>query len=153
MLLGVILSATDHVAVVAQLKEIAADKRFETLIEGETLLNEATVLVLFTVFQNSIESDANVTEGITLFIRLTFGGFGLGLLFSLGMGYFIERIVNDSMQETNLTLVTAYLLFFVADGTSVKVSGALAVVTYGLYMSAYGKTLISPTVEKGLHGF
>lgn len=153
MLLGVILSATDHVAVVAQLKEIAADKKFETLIEGETLLNEATVLVLFYVFSASIENQTDASTGIILFLRLTLGGFGLGLGFSLAMGYFIERIVNDAMQETNLTLVTAYLLFFVADGTSVHVSGAIAVVTYGLYMSAYGKTLISPTVEKGLHGF
>lgn len=153
MLMGVILNATDHVAVVAQLKEISADKRFETLIEGETLLNEATVLVLFYVFNDAIESGSSASSGITLFLRLSVGGFGLGLGFSLCMGYFIERIVNDAMQETNLTLVTAYLIFFVADGTSVHVSGALAVVTYGLYMSAYGKTLISPTVEKGLHGF
>lgn len=153
MLIGVILNATDHVAVVAQLKEIAADKRFETLIEGETLLNEATVIVLFTVFSTSLESHAGYEEGIILFLRLALGGFGMGILFSLAMGYIIERIVNDAMQETNLTLVTAYLLFFVADGTSLHVSGALAVVTYGLYMSAYGKTLISPTVEKGLHGF
>ena len=153
MLIGVILNATDHVAVVAQLKEIAADKRFETLIEGETLLNEATVFVLFSVFLESIKTSADAQSGIVLFLRLSLGGFGLGLGFALAMGYFIERIVNDAMQETNLTLVTAYLLFFVADGTHVEVSGALAVVTYGLYMSAYGKTLISPTVEKGLHGF
>ena len=153
MLIGVILNATDHVAVVAQLKEIAADKRFETLIEGETLLNEATVLVLFTVFSASAEHTSSFESGVVLFCRLAFGGFALGLAFSVCMGYIIERIVNDAMQETNLTLVTAYLLFFVADGTSVHFSGALAVVTYGLYMSAYGKTLISPTVEKGLHGF
>ena len=50
-------------------------------------------------------------------------------------------------------MISAYLIFFVADGTDLKVSGALATVTLGLYMSAYGKTLISPICEHSLHAF
>jgi len=50
MLIGTMLSATDHVAVVAQLKEIKASQKFELLIQGETLLNEGTLMVLISIF-------------------------------------------------------------------------------------------------------
>ena len=152
-LLGVILSATDHVAVVSQLKEIYADDRFETLVQGETLLNEASVFVMFYVTLNSIEGQTQVSDSIGLFFRLSFGGLGLGLLFCLAFTIVVKRMPHDELQQTNLTIVTTYLLFYVADGTSVHVSGALAVVTFGLYMSLYGKTLISPLVEKNMHDF
>ena len=48
-ILGVLLSATDHVAVAAYLKDIFASKRLETLIAGETSANEVAVIVLVTV--------------------------------------------------------------------------------------------------------
>lgn len=152
-MLGVILSATDHVAVVAQLKEIYADKRFETLVQGETLLNEASVFVLFSIMKDSLTGNQNIAQSVALFFRLSLGGLCLGLAFSIVFSIVIKRMANDELQQTNLTLVTAYFLFFTADGTSVHVSGALAVVTFGLFMSAYGKTLISPNVEKYLHEF
>ena len=152
-LMGVILSATDHVAVVAQLKEIYADDRFETLVQGETLLNEASVFVLFYVTLDSIEGHAEISHSIALFFRLSLGGLCLGIAFCVLFTFVIKRMPNDELQQTNLTIVTTYLLFFVADGTKVHVSGALAVVTFGLYMSAYGKTLINTNVEKYLHDF
>jgi len=62
-------------------------------------------------------------------------------------------MVNDSIQETLLTFVTTYLLFYTSDATKIEASGGISVVTFGLYMSAYGKTLISPMVEKSLHNF
>ena len=47
---GAIISATDPVAVVSLLKSLGASKRLSTLIEGESLLNDGTAMVLFTVF-------------------------------------------------------------------------------------------------------
>ncbi|CAG9311411.1 unnamed protein product [Blepharisma stoltei] len=153
LLLGVILSATDHVAVVAQLKEMHADNRFKTLIEGETLLNEATILVLFNVMLDSTLGKADVQTSILEFFDLSGVGFVLGITFAIAMGWIIKRMVNDQIQETLLTLVTTYLLFYTADATGIGASGGISVVTFGLYMSAYGKTLISPMVEKPLHNF
>lgn len=152
-LLGVLLNATDHVAVISQLKEIYADDKFETLIGGETLLNEASVIVLFTLMMNYTDSSGSISSGFVLFLRLSLGGFALGLIFSLILGYLMRRIVNDYIQETSLTFITAYLLYATAETPAVHVSGALAVVTYGLYMSAYGKTLVSVIVEKPMHFF
>lgn len=152
LLLGVILSATDHVAVVSMLKEIRANDRFETLLGGETLLNEATILVFFNLCLDSAIGKIDISERFVYFFQLTLGGLGIGFGFSLALAWSLKRIVNDMNQEVNLTVVSAYLLFFLADHKA-KCSGALAVVTLGLFMSAYGKTLISPLVEKGMHDF
>jgi len=153
ILLGSVLSATDHVAVVSQLKEVNAEHRLETLIQSETLLNEGSVMVIFFLMLNSITGQSVDGIGVTLFFRLAIGGFGLGLAFGIVMTSILKRIVNDMLLETNLTLITAYLVFYTAEATVLHVSGAIATVTFGLYMSAYGKTLISPSVEHTVHSF
>ena len=81
MLLGCLLSATDHVVVVAHLKEINAEKRLATLLKGETLLNEAFVLVLFTVtLDHATEVTTGTGEVILLIIRLILGGILVGII-------------------------------------------------------------------------
>ncbi len=54
-LIGTITSATDPVAVVALLKELGTDKALGTLIEGESLLNDGSAVVLYVVIKNWIE--------------------------------------------------------------------------------------------------
>jgi NhaP-type Na+/H+ or K+/H+ antiporter len=151
--LGAILSATDHVAVVSQLKEVNAEHRLETLIQGETLLNEGSVMVIFFLMLDNITGHNLDGSSTGLFFRLSVGGIGLGLSFGIVMTSVLKRIVNDMLLETNLTLITAYLIFYTAEATPLHVSGAIATVTFGLYMSAYGKTLISPNVEHTVHSF
>jgi NhaP-type Na+/H+ or K+/H+ antiporter len=154
MLFGTMLSATDHVAVVAQLKEIHASHRFELLIQGETLLNEGTVMVLLFIFLDAATGDSSdASYSVLLFLRLTAGGLALGFGFAIAMIIWLKRVVNDHIQETNLTLVTTYLLFWIAEETKLHASGAIATVTFGLIMSAWGKTVISPTVEDKVHSF
>jgi NhaP-type Na+/H+ or K+/H+ antiporter len=154
MLFGTMLSATDHVAVVAQLKEIHASHRFELLIQGETLLNQGTVMVMLFIFLDAATGDSSdASYSVVLFLRLTAGGLALGFGFAIAMIIWLKRIVNDHIQETNLTLVSAYLLFWIAEQTKLHASGAIATVTFGLIMSAWGKTVISPTVEDKVHSF
>eukprot|EP00359_Climacostomum_virens_P000413 CAMPEP_0204896274 /NCGR_PEP_ID=MMETSP1397-20131031/66_1 /ASSEMBLY_ACC=CAM_ASM_000891 /TAXON_ID=49980 /ORGANISM="Climacostomum Climacostomum virens, Strain Stock W-24" /LENGTH=666 /DNA_ID=CAMNT_0052063859 /DNA_START=196 /DNA_END=2196 /DNA_ORIENTATION=+ len=154
LLMGTVLAATDHVAVVAQLKEVQADRRFEIMIEGETLLNEGTVMVIFfLMFETALGEETDVFDAAHLFVRLSGGGILLGLVFAVGLSYALNRFVDDYISETNLTIAASYLLFWTAEQHSVHVSGALATVTLGLYMSAFGKTLISPTIESSLHSF
>jgi len=57
LLFGSIISATDPVAVVALLKELGVSKRISTLIEGESLLNDGTALVLFLVLEKFVEGE------------------------------------------------------------------------------------------------
>ena len=61
LLMGAILSATDPVAVVGLLKELGASERLSLLIEGESLLNDGTAVVLFTIFFNNMLTNSDPT--------------------------------------------------------------------------------------------
>lgn len=149
VLLGVLLCATDHATTRDIMKSMHMEASFNTLVSGETIINQVTVITLFMTLNDSPDAISDIGMSILSFIKRIGLGCLLGLVFSYVMGKAIRRIVNDYMQETNLTLVTTFLLFWVAE-VSLKCSGVMAMVTFGLYMAAYGKTLISPTVEKRL---
>lgn len=81
---GSILSCTDTVAVLALLKEAGAPKKFSSLIEGESLLNDGTCMILFTI---SIElckgGSMSIVDISILFAELTGGAVILGILFGI----------------------------------------------------------------------
>lgn len=98
MLLGCLISATDHVVVVAHLKEINAEKRLATLLKGETLLNEAMVLIIFNIALKSVSGDTTGAGGVTvLAISLILGGCLIGIVAALMMTTWLKRIINDSI--------------------------------------------------------
>lgn len=151
IMFGAIISATDPVAVVALLKELGASRRLATLIEGESLLNDGTAMVMFAVMLSIVkEEETTVPSVILFFCRLSFGGPILGILFGLGMSFWLKRILNDPTLEVNLTVFGAYLLFYTAESV-LKVSGILALVALGLYMTRSGKTRISSASEHAMH--
>ena len=80
---GSIISATDPVAVVSLLKQLGASKRLSTMIEGESLLNDGTAMVAFTVFLD-IAAGLDKTGGDIAkdFLILTLGGIGWGVAFA-----------------------------------------------------------------------
>ena len=150
LLLGVVLSSTDNIAVDAILNELYMPENLKTLIVGETMWNEATVFVLFTILYDSNNDALSIAEKFGTFLRLSIGGLVLGLSFGITAGLIIKRMLNELFLETNTLLVTAYLLYWACEGTLLRVSGGLALVTYGLYISAYGRTIISPEIETQL---
>ena len=80
LLLGAILSATDPVAVVAIFKDLGAPKRLAILVEGESLLNDATAIVLFNILVAMIigTADADLFGGVMTFVKVFFGGIVVG---------------------------------------------------------------------------
>lgn len=141
---GSVLSATDPVAVVALLKELGASPKFGTLIEGESLLNDGSAMVFYLLFYEiTIGNAASTQSVITNFVRLAGGGPALGILFGLLSSLWLRRVIRDEVLVSIITFLTCYLVFFIAEFTDVKVSGILALVVLGLFMSAYGKTSIS----------
>lgn len=152
LLFGSIISATDPVAVVALLKDLGASKRLATLIEGESLLNDGTAMVIFLVILDIVEGEeASVGAIILRFCRLSLGGPLLGL----ACGYIVQGVLsmihNQYVLEVNTTFVASYIVFFIAEGTPVHVSGILALVVFGLFMNMSGKTRISAASEHALH--
>jgi len=77
----------------------------------------------------------------------------LGLLFSMIAGFWLRRILHDNVQTINVTVVTCYLVFYVAENTPLHLSGILALATLGLALSKVGKTLIDKHSEHALHAF
>lgn len=152
ILLGVILNATDYVSVKSLFKETAISDRIEALLKGETLLNAAIVLVMFQVLKDLIQNKVESDMFMVLSIRLIMVGILMGLGFAITMGIILKRFVNDFIQETNITIVITYLLFWICEFEQIKASGGVAMVVSGLYMSSNGKTFISPSVTKYLHG-
>lgn len=152
LMFGSIVSATDPVAVVALLKELGASKKLGTLIEGESLLNDGTAIVLFMVFFLGITGEATGGSPILEFFRVAFGGLFIGALFGYIVIRWIKNVFNDALVETSLVIATAYLTFFVAEHTF-HVSGVLGLVALGLIIGGVGRARISPQVEHFMHEF
>ncbi|WP_028864750.1 cation:proton antiporter [Psychromonas aquimarina] len=157
-LFGALISATDPVAVVSLLKEVSSRKRLETLIEGESLLNDGTAIVLFTLFYGLLsvaegaEASFNVFTISGSFLSVVL----LGLLIGLGVGavilLWVGRLFNQPIIEITLTISAAYIAYFIAENVF-HVSGVVAVVALGLLLASIGRTRISPEVAGFLHHF
>ena len=153
LLFGALISATDPVAVVALLKEVSSRKRLETLIEGESLFNDGTAIVLFTLFSLTLgTAEMNILQATGRFCWVVSMGLIIGVItggFILG---WIGRIFNDPLIEITLTIVSAYFVFYMAENV-LHVSGVVAVVSLALLFASIGRTRISPEVGGFLHHF
>lgn len=158
LMLGAILSATDPVAVVALLKELGVSERLGTLIEGESLLNDGTAIVLFDVFKHAVEHAPCDPEmpGFVQVTRMLARLGGIGPIVGCFVGWISTRllahVLNDALNEITITLLACFASFGVAEGV-VGTSGVLSTVFCGMYLSRYGRGCISATVEDTLHAF
>ncbi len=152
LLFGAVISATDPVAVVSILKESGASKKLGTLIDGESLLNDGTAIVIFMVIFLGITGEGLESSPIVEFIKVSFGGTAVGLIIGWLVIKWIKKVFNDPLVEISVIIAAAYITFFIAEHF-VHVSGVLALVTFGLLMASSGKTKISPEVHHFLHEF
>ncbi len=133
LLTGALLAATDPVAVVAQLRAIGAPPRLAMLLEGESLFNDATAIVLFTILLAlATAGGAPVSAGASVlrFGYVFVGGIVAGgVIGALALPAF--RIARGHSTHTILTLVVAYGAFIVAEHW-LLVSGVMAVLSAGL---------------------
>lgn len=149
---GSVISATDPVAVVALLKDLGASKKLGTLIEGESLLNDGTAIVLFMVFFLGLSGQASDANGFVEFFRVALGGIGVGLFFGWIILRWLKGVFNDALVEISAVVAAAYLTFYVAEHF-MHVSGVLALVALGLMIGGFGRSSISPQVEHFMHEF
>lgn len=140
MLLGSILSATDTVAMVALLKSVGASPKLTILIVGESLLNDGSAMVLFTIFYNSVNGTVYTAQSILSYIFATVLG---SLALGAGIGILALRWLrsaNRPLVETDVTIQIAvticcsYLTFFLAENT-LEISGVLACVSAGTVLA------------------
>jgi len=147
--LGAIVSPPDAVAPMAVLRRFKPPKRIVTVLEGESLVNDATALVTFSFALAAVETGTfNPVAAAASFSAIVVGEIGWGLL--LGWALLrIRRQMDDPRAEILLALATPYLVFWpphVVGG-----SGVVAAVTAGLWVSWNGPPLIRSATR--LQGF
>jgi CPA1 family monovalent cation:H+ antiporter len=135
LLFGALISATDPVAVVALFKDLRVPERLSVLIDGESLFNDATAIVLFTIIL-SVEASGGigpltVARGAMDFVWVSIGGIGVGALIAALYGKVVRLAEDDPLVEIALSTVLAYTAFVVGHHY-LHVSGILAVVGAGL---------------------
>jgi len=155
LMFGAIVSATDPVAVVALLKEMCSRARLQTLLEGESLLNDGTAIVLFTLFltlATQVKPEFNTLAVIIEFFRVVLIGVVIGAVVAGISLAFIGSLFNDSLIEIALTLVLPYVVFYLSEHVF-HASGVVSVVTLALIYAGPGRTRFSPEVMEHMHHF
>jgi CPA1 family monovalent cation:H+ antiporter len=156
LLLGAVLSATDPVAVIAIFQRLGAPRRLHVLVEGESLFNDATSLVLARILAGVLVGGAMgwhvVPQGVLSFLLVFFGGVATGVLMGVVAGVVLDRVGADPLITITVTTVLAYLSFIVAEEV-LRVSGVMATVAAGLTFSGWGWTKIRAAVRQYLEYF
>jgi CPA1 family monovalent cation:H+ antiporter len=151
LVFGSLIAATDPVAVVALFRILGVHKQLSTLVEGESLLNDGTALVLFSLMLAfALTGEFNFLQGSIDFVRVAAGGIMVGLFF----GWVVSRLIaniDEYLIETTLTTVLAYGSYLVAE--QLHFSGVLAVVAAGLVNGNLGPEGMSPTTRIVLFNF
>ena len=140
-LLGAIVSPPDAVAATAVARRLHMPHRIVTLLEGESLLNDATALVAYRMALAALATGAfSFSEAAGRFGFAAFGGIAVGLL----VGWLVvavRRRIDDTPVEVTVSLLTPFASYLPAE--QLGVSGVLAVVTTGLYVGWYSPRIMS----------
>lgn len=157
MLFGALISTTDPVAVIAVFKELGAPRRLTMLVDGESLFNDATSIVLFNILLALLAGGGTLGAGTVAGAAVEFavvflGGALVGALVGFVMVHVLALTRNDPLVEIAFTAVIAYLAFILAQ-FYLQWSGVMAVVGAGLVVSYYASTRFTPDVRQQLRHF
>lgn len=133
-LLGAVISPPDAVAATSITRGLKLNHRVVSILEGESLVNDASALVAYRYAIASIVTGSFVLwEASLQFFWVALGGIAVGLVLGWLFRHGHRRIKDDSTLEVALTLLTPYVAYLLAE--HFHMSGVLAVVTAGLYLS------------------
>jgi Na+/H+ antiporter len=140
--LGAIVSPTDPVAATAIMRQLGAPRRLVNLIEGESLVNDATALVAYRVAVTAaVGGSFSVLDAGLELVGAAAGGIAIGLAVAFVVAEIRGRL-DDAPTELTISLLTAYAAFIPAD--ALGLSGVLAAVTAGVYLGWRSPDLITP---------
>jgi len=151
LLFGALISATDPVAVIALFKELGAPLRLNVLVEGESLFNDATAIVVFSILLAMILEGTEVSvmstgTAVLQFLLVFLGGALVGALIGLLVSEMLYQLKSSISAILSMSVVTAYASFILAEHV-LHVSGVIATVSAALMLSIYGMSRIPVNVK------
>ncbi|KGP91893.1 sodium:proton antiporter [Pontibacillus chungwhensis BH030062] len=153
MIVASILTPTDPVSVVSILKQSADNPKIADVVEGESMINDGTSVVLFTFLSGMFIHDKNLslTSFINEFLLVSLGGIVLGIF----CGWAVSKAVHFTHHkeyQVMLSIILAYGIFLIAE--HIGVSGVLATVSAGIMLSwEFGHTNKEDHYRESLDGF
>ena len=139
--LGAIVSPPDVVAATAILSRISIPRSVVTVLEGESLVNDASGLVIYKFAVAAVLTGAfSLWEASGQFVLVTVGGILIGIVMGQ-LFVFIHRHLGDAFIEVLTTLAVPYVAYILAE--SAHMSGVLAVVAAGLVRGRYSPEIVS----------
>lgn len=157
LLFGAMISATDPVSVLALFKKLGLPPRLTTIVEGESLFNDGTAVVVFRivlgiVVGTTVDSTSGLLwSSLREFCVVVFGGLAVGAVIGL-LASTVTSYFDDHLLEITLTTIAAYGSFLLAEG--LHVSPVIAVLITGLIIGNYGRQRgMSPTTQVAVNSF
>jgi CPA1 family monovalent cation:H+ antiporter len=152
LVFSALIAATDPIAVVALFKSLGAPKRLVVLVEGESLLNDGTAAVVFTLMAG-LATGRELSPGLAVldFVRVVGMGALIGTAIAFGASKVIQQ-VDDPMIEITVTTIAAYGSFAAAE--QFHFSGVIATVSAGMVCGNYAtRTGMSPSTRIAVESF
>ena len=146
LVLGAVIAPTDALAAATIAKRVGIPKRITDVLEGESLVNDASGLLAleFGIAMVLGHQTPTFSEAAIRLMYLTIAGLAVGLI----TGWIVDRIerrIDDGPIEIAISILTPYAAYLTAD--RLHASGVLAVVACGLYLSRRSSTFFSPGVR------
>ncbi len=133
-LLGGIVSPPDAVSTGAIMKFVKISKTTSAILEGESLLNDASSLIIFRFALVAVGTGQFIfQEALMSFSWLVIGGISIGLVFGWLFMQAHKRLPTDASSDIAFTLIEPYFLYWIAE--QLNSSGVLAVVSGGLFLA------------------
>jgi Na+/H+ antiporter len=147
--LGAIVSPTDPVAATTIMRRLGAPRRIVNLVEGESLVNDASALVAYRVaVAAAVGGSFSLLDAAGEFVLAGLGGAAIGVVVGW-VSAEVRKRLNDPPVEIAVSLFTGYAAFLPAD--ELGLSGVLAAVAAGIYVGWNAPAIASPQVR--LQGF
>jgi CPA1 family monovalent cation:H+ antiporter len=148
LLVGAMVCATDPASVVSTFRRVAVPDRLRTLVEGESLLNDGTSLVIFVVALRIVTGGLSAGDAAIFFVTtLTISALIGGVLGFVTVQ--VLRTIDDHVLEATITIACAYGAAVIADGLGE--SGIIATAVAGLVVGTYGRRVaLSAETEQAL---
>jgi len=143
--LGAIVSPPDAVAASAIARRLGIPFRIVTVLEGESLINDAAALVLYRSAVAAVVTGAfSLSHALWQFVLTAAGGILIGLIVGAAVCWAL-RLTEDTLIETAITLLAPYAAWLLAERT--HTSGVLACVAGGLYVRRLFSSVVAPATR------